>query len=85
MTAGYVRRNGIPYSDKAVVTEWFDQHDSFGEDWITVTTVVDDPLSFTQKFVVSSSFKRLADDSSWNPQPCVSEWGPVKEGDRFND
>jgi len=85
MTAGYVRRNGIPYSDKAVVTEWFDQHVSFGEDWITVTTVVDDPLNFTQKFVVSSSFKRLADDSSWNPQPCVSEWGPVKEGDRFND
>jgi hypothetical protein len=68
-----------------VVTEWFDQHVSFGEDWITVTTVVDDPLNFTQKFVVSSSFKRLADDSSWNPQPCVSEWGPVKEGDRFND
>ena len=85
MTAGYVRRNGIPYSDKAVVTEWFDQHVSFGEDWFTITTVVDDPLYFNQKFVVSSSFKKLADASSWNPQPCVSEWGPVKEGDRFKD
>lgn len=85
MTAGYVRRNGVPYSEDAIITEWFDQHVSFGEQWFTVTTVVEDPRYFTQKFVVSSSFKRLADDSSWNPEPCVSDWGPVKEGDRFND
>lgn len=85
MSAGYVRRNGVPYSEDAIVTEWFDQHVSFGEQWFTVTTVVEDPRYFTQKFVVSSSFKRLADDSSWNPEPCISAWGPVKEGDRFND
>lgn len=85
MTEGYVRRNGVPYSASAIVTEWFDQHTTFGEDWFTVTTVVEDPLYFNQKFVVSSSFKKLDDDSTWNPKACVSEWGPVREGDRFVD
>lgn len=85
MLPGYVRRNGVPYSKNAIVTEWFDQHLSFGEEWFTVTAVVDDPLYFNQKFVVSSSFKRMNDEEAWNPQPCVSEWGPVKEGDRFVD
>jgi len=85
MSDGYVRRNGVPYSANAVVTEWFDQHTTFGEQWFTVTTVVEDPLYFNQKFVVSSSFKKLANDRSWNPKACVSEWGPVKEGDRFVD
>lgn len=85
MLPGYVRRNGVPYSSDAIVTEWLDQHVSFGEDWFTVTTVLEDPTNFTQKFVVSSSFKKLANGDGWNPQPCVSEWGPVKEGDRFVD
>ena len=62
-----------PYGERTVVTEFFDRHSAYGEDWITVTTVVDDPEHLAQEFITSSSFKRLPDDSSWNPTPCGSE------------
>lgn len=70
LLAGYLRRNGVPYSENAVVTEFFDRHAAYGDEWLTVTTVVDDPTYLRQEFITSSSFKRLADAASWNPTPC---------------
>jgi hypothetical protein len=67
---GYLRRNGVPYSADTVVTEFFDRHRAYDEEWITVTTIVDDPVYLRQEFITSSSFKQLADDSSWHPVAC---------------
>ena len=67
---GYLRKNGVPYSERAVVTEYFDRVEMFGNDYLQVVTIVDDPTYLTTPFVVSNHFKREADDSRWNPTPC---------------
>jgi hypothetical protein len=68
---GYLRTNGVPYSENAVVTEYFDTltHTN-GQEWLIVTTVVDDPTYLQQPFVTTSHFKRERDGSGWNPTPC---------------
>ena len=67
MKAGYLRKNGIPYSEDATVTEYYNRHSGPGDlQWFTVTTVVEDPKYLTQPFITSSSFRREADNSSGN-------------------
>lgn len=70
LTGGYIRRNGVPYSENAVVTEYFDRHDVYDDQWFTVSVIVDDPQYLTEPYYTSSSFKHLADDSEWNPVSC---------------
>jgi len=71
MKAGYLRKNGFPYSEDATVTEYFNRHSGPGDlEWFTVTTVVEDPKYLTQPFITSSSFRREADNSKWRPSPC---------------
>jgi hypothetical protein len=70
MRAGYLRRNGVPYSADANLTEYFDVAPSPGGQLLVVTTVVDDPRYLTQPFIVSSHFKKEADGSRWDPTPC---------------
>jgi hypothetical protein len=68
---GYVRRNGAPYSDKAVVTEFIDLNTiPNGDRWMTVLTKVEDPVYFTRQYVTTSDFKKLPDATGWNPTPC---------------
>ena len=44
MKAGYLRKNGVPYSENAVCHGVFDRHnESNGDQWFTVTTIVEDP------------------------------------------
>jgi len=70
---GYLRKNGVPYSDRAVVTEYYDRFSMFGNDYLQVETVVTDPTYLTTPFVVSNQFKREPDDSKWNPTPCSTD------------
>jgi hypothetical protein len=76
MRAGYLRRNGVPYSENAVVTEYFDRHGGGGFEWITVTTIVEDGQSLAEPFVTSSHFRREADASKWRPTSCEVERPP---------
>lgn len=71
LAPGYLRRNGVPYSEQTRLTEYFDYHSDFGEEWLTVTSIVNDPVYLSEEFITSSDFKRLADGSSWNPVPCA--------------
>jgi len=74
MKAGYLRKNGVPYSEDAVLTEYFNRHDEpNGDQWITVTRVVDDPRYLTLPFVTSESFKKEPNASKWHPAPCDVE------------
>lgn len=70
LRAGYTRKNGIPYSDRTVLTEYFDRHEDFGSEWFTVMSVVDDPTYYVSPFVTTTHFKKEPDGSKWHPQPC---------------
>jgi len=71
---GYLRKNGVPYSENTVVTEYFDRHsEPNGDEWFTVTTIVEDPKYLAQPFITSTHFKREADASKWFPAPCKAK------------
>ena len=73
MRAGYLRTNGVPYSEDAVLTEYFDVAPlPDGGQVLLVTAVVDDPRYLQQPFIVSSHFKKEADGARWTPRPCAS-------------
>jgi len=68
---GYLRKNGVPYSENATITEYFDRHsETDGSEWFTVTTVVDDAKYLGQSFITSTHFKKEADGSKFSPSPC---------------
>jgi hypothetical protein len=72
LRSGYLRKNGVPYSENAAVTEYFDIGPiPGGGQVLLVTTIVDDPQYLRQPFTVSSQFKKEADGSKWDPQPCT--------------
>jgi hypothetical protein len=74
MRSGYLRKNGIPYSENAAVTEYFDIAPlPGGGQVLLVTTIVDDPQYLQQPFIVSSEFKKEADGSKWDPLPCTAK------------
>lgn len=70
LRSGYLRKNGVPYSEDAVVTEYFDRLSAEGADWLTVFTIVEDPRYLDQAFITSTHFKREPDRSKWAPTPC---------------
>ncbi len=70
MSGGYLRRNGVPYSEDAVLTEYFDRHAAYDDEWFTVTAIVTDPTYLDDEYITSSSFKAMADRSGWNPVAC---------------
>jgi hypothetical protein len=73
MRAGYLRKNGVPYSEKAVVTEYYDRtNEPNGDTWLVVTTIVNDPTYLNQEFITSTHFKKQANANGWNPQPCTA-------------
>jgi hypothetical protein len=68
---GYIRKNGVPYSDTTVVTEYYDLNTMpNGDQWLTVTTRVDDPVYLSRPYLTTSDFKRIPDESGWHPTPC---------------
>ncbi len=74
LRAGYLRKNGVPYSENAVVTEYFDAAPiPGGGQVLLVTAIVDDPQYLRQPFTTSSQLKKEADGSKWDPQPCTAK------------
>ncbi|MGV3591625.1 MAG: hypothetical protein ACO1PZ_08030 [Gammaproteobacteria bacterium] len=67
---GYLRKNGVPYSEQTQLTEYFSTVQAGGHEYLTVMSVVRDPMYLTGPFVTSSQFKKEADDANWNPTPC---------------
>ena len=71
MRPGYLRPNGVPYSENAVLTEYFNRIvEAGGEDYLIVTAIVDDPQYLSDRWVRTMYFRREPDDSGWNPAPC---------------
>jgi len=75
LRAGYLRKNGVPYSERTTMTEHFDVATlPDGGKLLLVTTIVEDPVYLTGPYVVSPHFKKEADGSKWEPTPCSSTW-----------
>ena len=73
MRPGYLRRNGVPYSAAAVMTEYFDRFDIPGGDsLLVVSTEIVDPEYLATPYWTSTHFKRQADASGWNPTACAA-------------
>jgi hypothetical protein len=71
MKAGYLRKNGVPYSANTELTEYYDRtNEPNGDSWLIVTTIVHDPQYLQQDFITSTHFKKQADNSGWNPTAC---------------
>jgi hypothetical protein len=82
MKSGYLQKNGPPYSSNAVITEYFHTtKEPNGDQWLLLETLVDDPTYLAVSttgtpgdnfgpFIRSTSFKKQADGTGWNPTPC---------------
>lgn len=68
---GYLRRNGIPYSEKSTLTEYFTAtKEPDGSMMLFIETIVVDPVYLDQPFITSTIFKKQPDATGWNPTPC---------------
>jgi hypothetical protein len=75
LKSGYLRKNGIPYSEDAKLTEYFDLvRERNGDVLLMVTSVVDDAKYLRQPFIVTTQFKKQADAKGWEPTPCSATW-----------
>jgi hypothetical protein len=72
MRPGYIRKNGVPYSANARLTEYFVVLDA-GAKYLAVTTMLEDPQYLAQPWVRTSQFRKQPDGAGWNPTPCEVE------------
>jgi hypothetical protein len=73
MRPGYLRKNGVPYSGNAVLTEFLDRIEFDGVPYLILASVVDDSQYLTDTFITSEQFKLEPDGSRWDPQPCKAK------------
>jgi hypothetical protein len=72
---GYLRKNGVPYSANAVLTEYWDLYKrSNGEEWLTITTQLEDPVYLREARIIALPFKKEPNGAKWDPTPCSSRW-----------
>ena len=59
LKAGYLRKNGVPYSENASLMEYYDLvKERNGDQLLVVTIVVTDPMYLREPFIISSHFKK---------------------------
>jgi hypothetical protein len=84
MRPGYLRKNGVPYSEDAVLTEYYNvfyPHGPQGAGYLILTSIMDDPQYLSQPFIISGQFERERDGSKWDPTPCRPLWPLIAKGD----
>ncbi len=67
LKAGWVRRNGLPLSDRARMTERFIRHGNI----LTHVSIVEDPFYLSEPLVKTNGFQ-LTTDLTMAPYPCES-------------
>jgi hypothetical protein len=80
--AGYLRKNGVPYSENATITEYFHRLPEApnGDVWLHVLTIVEDPRYLNGEFLTSTHFKREPNGSKWTPTQCRTAPPPAPAG-----
>ncbi len=75
MLPGYLRKNGVPYGERASMTEYYDVFkERDGSTMMFVTSVVEDPEFLNRNYIVVAHFKKQADAAGWDPTPCSARW-----------
>jgi hypothetical protein len=71
LAEGWLRKNGVAYSEATTLTEYWDRM-TFpnGDTWLVVTSIVSDPTYLLNEYTTSTHFKREPDGSKWRPTPC---------------
>jgi hypothetical protein len=68
---GYIRKNGVPHSGNAVLTEYMTVLDGqLGDTYLAVTASVEDSTYLTGPFLRTYTFKKVTDVTGWDPTPC---------------
>jgi hypothetical protein len=71
MKPGYLRKNGVPYSGTAALTEYINRlTGEDGQEYLSVTAMLDDPVYLTGPFIRTYTFKKQADATGWETTPC---------------
>lgn len=65
LKAGWIRRNGLPLTDRATMTERFFRHD----DVLTHVMMIEDPVYLSEPLVKSNGFS-LVPNGNMEPYPC---------------
>jgi len=73
MRPGYIHKNGVPFSENAVLTEYFTAVTDRGLTYLVDTLMLEDPKYLTQSFVRSAQFKKQTDATGWDPLPCSAK------------
>jgi hypothetical protein len=68
LKTGYLRRNGLPESDRATLIEHFMRHG----DYLVHVSEVTDPATLTEPFVRSQIFHRISEEGQNWLYPCES-------------
>jgi hypothetical protein len=71
MLPGLLRKNGVPYGAMSKLTEYWELNTETTDQWLTVTTVLEDPEYLRYPYIVNSIFKKEPDGSKWDPSPCT--------------
>jgi hypothetical protein len=71
LAEGWLRKNGVPYSEQTTLVEHWDRV-AFpnGDVWLTVSQYVSDPKYLTGDYTTSMHFKREPDGSKFKPVAC---------------
>jgi hypothetical protein len=75
LKGGFLRKNGVPYSENASLSEYYEvitQPDGSPLLVVTISTV--DPQYLRQTFVITSHFKKEPGAAKWNPTACSAKW-----------
>ena len=72
---GYLRKNGVPYSEQAQITEYVHRLPTHpnGDSWLQVVTMIDDPKYLNGTFYTSTNFRLEPDGSKFAPSACQTD------------
>lgn len=76
MKAGFLKKIGVPSSDRATLTTRFVRHG----DILTILTIIEDPVYLAEPWLLSKSFQLSAAPISPIGPPCVTTFEGVEVG-----
>ena len=78
LKAGYLRKNGVPYSEQAQMLEYFDLiriQEGAGQ-WVMLvdTETITDPVYLTSALLTTAQFLKQPSGAGWEPAACSAMW-----------
>lgn len=71
MLPGLLRKNGVPYGAKTKTAEYWNVHELGGQEWMSISTTVEDPEYLQGPYIYDSVFQKEPESAKWAPAPCT--------------